>query len=615
MGKKKRRSRETAKKSAPIMEEKSAQHDVIGITSLVKHRAYVALFLFLLSFGVFAPSLRNAFVWDDVEYIQKISYGLNVLSINYRTFYRVADRKGFSHYRPMLFTSFVADHAMWGLSPFGFHLSNIIFYSISTVLFYFFALLVLEEFKVDGKEAIAFISSLFFVFYPTHVESVSFIGARGDLLFSMFFFLAFMFHVLSYRRIWYLVLTAIGFSLSLLSKEVAIAFPLVVLGFDLLSGRFRSRSNIIKYTVYGILVLIYFYLRGGVNTIMPASPREQLYNEILRQSPHGVFGVIEGLRILLSTYLFYIGKLIFPFNLNPFIADLSLSFYYLFSSIIVILVLCVISFISIRKREDITAFSIFWIFITLGPSALVAVFGVAATPLADRFLYLPSAGYCLLIGYLIMELGKRVRFHKIGWVLILLLCVSYLFITVRGQGIWRDNVSLWREASKKSPDHCYPHANYGAALTVAGRSDEAVQQFLVALEPDVKGDDQIRAFTADNLGGLYANKKDYDDAEKWLLKAIDYDSTYGLTYYHMGLLYFIKGNSTDSVSDYRTAEEYLKKGLGLHKNPDGNTHLLLAKVYTQLGEKERAKEEAGRAIKIGLNEQYYKEAQYILNME
>ncbi len=607
MGRKKKRLREPSKKSAQIIEEKSAQYDIIGITSLVKRRAYVALFLFLLSFAVFAPSLRNAFVWDDVEYIQKSSYSLKASNITSRILLENTHRKGFSHYRPMLFASFVMDDAMWGLSPFGFHLSNIIFYSISTALFYFFALLVLEEFKVDGKEVIAFISSLFFAFYPTHVESVSFIGARGDLLFSMFFFLAFIFHILSYRRLWYLVLAAIGFSLSLLSKEVAIAFPPVVVGFDLVSRRFTSRTNIIKYAVYGILILIYFLLRGGDIPKLP--------DEVAGQSTHGVFGIWESIRILLSTYLFYIGKLIFPFNLNPFIADLSLSFYYLFGSIVVILLLCVICFISIRRRENITAFSIFWIFIALGPSALVAVFGVAATPLADRFLYLSSAGYCLLIGYLIIELGRRGKFHKIGLVLGVVICISYLICMIRGQGMWRDNVSLWREASRKSPDYCYPHANYGAALTVAGRSDEALQQFLVALEPDAKGDDHIRAVTAENLGCLYANKKDYDDAEKWLFKAIDYDPTYGMTYYHIGLLYFIKGNYTNSVSDYRTAEEYLKKGLVLPKNPAGNTHLLLAKVYTQLGEREKAKEEAKKAIKIGLNEKAYKEAQHILNME
>ncbi len=85
------------------------------------------------------------------------------------------------------------------------------------------------------------------------------------------------------------------------------------------------------------------------------------------------------------------------------------------------MLLCIIGFISIRKREGITAFSIFWIITTLGPSSLVAIFGVATMSLTERFLYIPSAGHCMLIGYLIIETGIRIKAQQAAWVCGLLL--------------------------------------------------------------------------------------------------------------------------------------------------------------------------------------------------
>src|SRR5579885_962393 len=410
-----------------------------SIRRLAEHKTLVAVFLFLICFGVFALSLRNDFVWDDVIYLKNSPDYFRVSNINSGLFLGIKGHQGFSYYRPILFISFAIDHELWGLSPFGFHLSNTIFYSFSTVLFYLLVLFMLEEFKVDGKEVKAFLSSLFFAFYPTHVEAASWISGRMDLLCSLFFFLAFV--------------------------------------FDILSRIFKSRDSILRYGVYGILILIYFYLRG--RAILPQSPGGGV-----QQSTHNIYRVWEVLRILLCSYLFYIKKLLFPFDLNPFITAVPQGFYYLVSSILVILLLCVISFISIRRREYVTTFSISWIFITLGPPSLVAVIPVTATPLADRYLYIPSGGYCLLIGYLIIELEKRVEYKKLVYALGLALCLSYLFFTIRGQGIWKNDLVFWESVSKRSSDQFIPHIDYGAALREAGKTDEAIQEFLTAFRSE-----------------------------------------------------------------------------------------------------------------------------------
>ncbi|MGH7802419.1 MAG: hypothetical protein ACREOW_17630 [Thermodesulfobacteriota bacterium] len=545
----------------------------------IQHKGLVALFLFIVSFGVFAPSLKNRFVWDDHKFIEQRSSSINASHITYKMLIPGIGKSKRVHYRPIMSISYVMDKGMWGVSPFGFHLSNIIFHSISTVLFYFMVLLVLGGFRVDRKKEMAFLSSLLFALYPVHVEAVSFVSARSDLLCSIFFFLAFIFYILSQRRLWFLILTAFCFYLSLLSKEVAVAFPIVAIGFDLISRRFASRESILRYSILGISILAYLYLRGRAYVIIPG-----VFSERFQLSVQEVVQIWEVLKVLLSSYLFYIKKLVFPFNINPFITILSISFYYLVSSILVVILLCIIGFVSIRKREGVTAFGILWILATLGPSSLVAIFSVATMSVAERFLYIPSAGFCMLLGYFVIAAGKRMKSQKTAWALGSLICIFYLFFTIWGQSIWKDDLSLWGYASKRSPYDAIPHSNYAEALNSLGKMDQAIEEFLIALNQGVRGTKKEKAAIANNLGHVYMDKKkEYSKAEEWFLKAVNYDPKYKPTYYHLGLVYFLKGQAGNSVSDYRKAENYLNKAL-YYKD----TRVLLSMVYSVLGEKEKA---------------------------
>ncbi|MGE5443540.1 MAG: tetratricopeptide repeat protein [Ignavibacteriales bacterium] len=576
---------------------------------LIEHKALVAILLFLLSFGTFSFSLKNNFVWDDVEVIEKNYYSFKSAHITSIVIPKEQE-KVIAYYRPMVPISMVVDWDIWGVSPFGFHLSNIIFHSISTVIFYFLVLVVLGEFGVDGKESVAFLSSILFALHPMHVESVSWVAGRTDVLCGLFFFLAFTFHILSYRKLRLLVLSALCFFLSLISKEVALAFPIVALGFDLLNRRRANQAimySILRYTAYAGLVLIYFYLREKEFASVPG-----LSGEVVQQSTHNIYRVWEVLKVLLSSYLFYVNKLVFPFDFNAFIGIVPKGLYYLVSSTLVILILCVIGFISIKKKEDITAFSIFWIFTSLGPSSLIAIFNISSAPLAERYLYIPSAGYCMLIGYLIFKAGERIKNQKAVWAFIFLLSLLYLLFSIQRQGVWKDNLALWSDTSEKSPYYAIVHSNYGMALRDAGKTDEAIRELSIALNPEVKDTMRGRAATANNLGLAHIDKEDYRGAEKWFLKALYYDSTYGKTYYHLGLIYFIKGENGNSVSDYRTAEGYLKKTLEMYISY-GRANLLLAKVYMRLGEREEAREQAKMALRSGLIEPLSTEARGILN--
>ena len=115
MGKRKKEHKETKKKNPNVADSARFEKKGVRITSFIGNKGLVALFLFLLSFGVFAPSLGSDFVWDDISRIKESYYKLNLSDINYKTLVPWLG-KGFKgkHYRPILQISSVIDNEIWG---------------------------------------------------------------------------------------------------------------------------------------------------------------------------------------------------------------------------------------------------------------------------------------------------------------------------------------------------------------------------------------------------------------------------------------------------------------------------------------------------------------------
>lgn len=99
----------------------------------------------------------------------------------------------------------------------------------------------------------------------------------------------------------------------------------------------------------------------------------------------------------------------------------------------VILAICAVAFVSVKKKENISAFTIFWILATLLPAVAVAIFALALTKLADRFMYIPSAGICILFAYILYELGRRFKMRRISFALTAIFALSFAVVTVDAQ--------------------------------------------------------------------------------------------------------------------------------------------------------------------------------------
>lgn len=597
-----------------------------GFYPLFRNRLVLSIILLAVSFSVFVPSLYNEFVWDDVTFIVKAEQYLETYDFNPEMFLK-KPKSNVKYFRPLFTLSLVTDYRMWGISPFGYHLTNIILHSACTLALYFMVLVLCREFKVKSGNAVAFLSSLLFAVYPLHVESVTFVSARADMMAGTLLFLSVGFYALSYRKLLYLIPAAACFFFSLYTKEVAYSFPIVLLGFDLISRRFFSRINIVKYGIILLLASVYVLVRfdsflSGADLMKKSTVR----------GLSGMDLVTEFLVGFLGSYLYYGWKFIYPYELNHFIASIpGGDVLHITLSVMLVVAVAAVCFVSIKKKENFTAFSLLLLFATIGPAVMIAIFPVAITRFAERFMYIPSAGFCMLAAYVIVLAGSRSGIKWLSWALAGALTVSYVVVTVKGQEVWQNNLTFWKAAVERTPEATAPRVNYGEALRNAGRTAEALEQFRAARERATKVDVRGRTMSTIPLAMNYINRGEYDLAEEVLEEALkddpgvaaDYNHLKGYIYiqredlsaarkylsrsieikwwnasahYLLGAIYHAEAEESKSPEKYKEAEEELKAAIRINGRL-AEARLTLAKVYLATGRRDEAVKEAREALK------------------
>lgn len=571
----------------------------------LKNKLIAALVLFVISFGVYCFSLSHDFVWDDTQVIEKSYTNFEAAGVGEHFFPKKVSNSKSRYWRPVLMLSYFMDRVVWGGSPFGYHLSNLLFNSLAVVSFYFLCLVFFSYALPGLKDYASFFSAFLFALFPMHVESVAWVSGRTDLLAGLFFFLAFSAHMrISSAKgklfFVFLILSAAGYYLSLLSKEVAIAFPLVALMFDLARGEFR-RNQLYVYLAYAALTALYLFFRSrgfiSVTDVIPSAAIIASPDIGAAAKPEaGGLPIWEFLTTLTKIYYFYIYKLLFPFGFNAFIASLPSGLVYHTFAFFVVGIAGLATIWALFKRKLYISFAVLWVLFTIGPSALIVFFGVSATAVAERYLYIPSAGYCILLVFGIVKFFKgRLKPMSISVIALGLVFLPFIFFR---QLDWQSNLSLWQDTVAKS-SAALPHVNLGYALRGVGMDEEAKGQFLIALHPESGDSKRGRAITSNNLGLIYLDEDDLDKAEFAFEKAAKLDPSYGRTYHHLGLVYFIRGSESGLDSDFKTARKHLRKALRAYRNY-GLAQLLMAKVQFELGEYEKARIMAGRALQSGL---------------
>ncbi len=508
---------------------------------------YLALLIISVwTFGIYYNSLNGEFVFDDESVVQN---NISIQSLSGIPKFFTAD-EGFHkvigrYYRPVVSASYTLDYAIWGLNPFGFHLTNIFIHIISSILLF----LILEQLFRKNKKSvfISFIGTMIFAVHTIHTEAVSWISGRTDSIVTLFFFASFLFYVkytekeksvssghLSQGRTKYLILSLIFYCLGLLSKEMIITMPVILFLYDYFYRRLdfkKISSNYEVYLYYIGLTLLYFVIRY---MLLLDVPEREKYLYFYGTDFFTIFGT------MLKTIPVYFKLLFLPVNLiyhyNGVISDVKSAADIMFILSAAFVIALIITGWLLRKSYGVLSFCIFFFLVSLIP-----VLNIIQTMnlMAERFLYMTSFIVSLLVCFVLYKTAGGKYFKSLTTVFsVIILLFSYL--TFERNKDWQSNNALY--STGEGIDGTVLLVNSGNIYANNKNFDEAAKRYFMALEIR-----ENNILANHNLGLVYLLKGNYDSAEYRLKKGIAIDSLAPDGYFQLAVLYKTKGNIDEAI--------------------------------------------------------------------
>jgi tetratricopeptide (TPR) repeat protein len=448
--------------------------------------------LFGFAVAVFARSLANGFALDDLWLIKEnpFVHGLAHLRRLFSSDYLAPHLRG-GLYRPLVTASYALDHAIGGGHPLVFHLVNVLLHGAVCVLVFRVLSALLRERRVAAGAAFLFAA------HAVHSEVVAGVAAgRPELLAGGFLLAAWLAHLAGAdrppgrRRPGLAAASAAAYGLALLSKESAAVLPaLVLLGDVLLRGDPRAplRARLAQclardlrlYLGYAAVAGVCLWARAAaLGSLLPAGDlRDPVSNPLVELPP--------GSRLASALFVGLRGVALL-------VAPLELSYDYSFDQIPAVAsprdprawlaaaaaLLAAAGFALAARRAPPVALALGWHALAAAPTSnLLVPTGVI---FAERLLYLPSVGFCLLVALGVQALAARLPGRRApalcAGLLAALLALHAARAGVRSAD-WRDSETLWLHDLSVAPRSTKVQANAGWVLLLAGRPEEALACF------------------------------------------------------------------------------------------------------------------------------------------
>ncbi len=424
--------------------------------------------LVLLSLGL---SLAGEFVWDDHPLIVQnslIKKADRLGDILTRGFWESDDShdRFRAFFRPVVIVSYLMDYTVWGPEPFGFHLTNLL-------LHFACCLLVLRLTLDEGLDPRAgFAGAALFAVHPVHVESVSWISGRTDLIACLLMLAAFACHTRREGRLPFRVASWLLFGCALYSKEMAATLPAVVAVSAWLSGPLSGRLRRATSASAPFFAILGLYLLSRLTVLESAA------------GPLYTLGVVSWVATGLFVVSRYLTLLLLPLGLDahyPYkpIETLADPRVVIGALMLAVLVFAAWRLARVRSRA---LFWLAWAAVTLTPVLLFGRFGDIL--LADRFLYIPSVGAALLAAFGIHAVMRveRAGVCRGGLAATALLVGLLSVLSVSRTLVWADDERLFTDMLETSPHSALVHNNLGLAMYHSEDLPNAIEHFQAATE-------------------------------------------------------------------------------------------------------------------------------------
>jgi protein O-mannosyl-transferase len=424
----------------------------------VQHERAIAIALALIAALAYANSLANGFTLDDTAIILENPL-VHSLSGVFRAFAHPywPEVWGWGQYRPLAIASFTLQWWMGGGAPWVFHLLNIAWHAAACVLLW----RLLTNWLPSAAAACG---ALWFALQPVHVEAVASVVGQTELMATTFVLAACLAHRQGQR------LAALWFALALLSKESGVVFIGLAMAMDLLGG-VRPRRDL--YTRYVVAALLY---AGALGVLFTGQ-------SMLKVAPLWYHAsTADRWLTMLSVVPEYIRLLVAPLALHyeygPQMTVLATSITPTVALGAALLCVIILVAVTARTRAPEITLGLAWFAIAIAPVA--NVFFASGVVLAERTLYLPSAGAALIVGWVVVWAAGRTPRRAAALATIGLAALAAR--TWTRTPVWHDDVALTIASVNDSPLSYKAHHAAGVLLAETGRWPEAAVQYRMARE-------------------------------------------------------------------------------------------------------------------------------------
>ena len=498
--------------------------------------------LILLAVLCYGNSLFNAFVYDDEQqilqnpYVKSWHYLPQIFTTTVWSFVGAAGTT--NYYRPLMTFTFLVLWQAFKDIPFGFHLFNITLNAAVVVLVF------AAGRRLFRDRRVAWVAAALFAIHPVHTEVVDWIASVPELEVTFFVLLTFWFFTHLDKSSWkFQIATVASFALAVLCKEPALMFAPLAIAFEhFVRPDNRGTSLVAKMKRYAPLcVVATAYLLLRVALFGKLAPVLQHPKITWPQNIYSAFALVAGY----TKYLFWPAPLsafhVFHSSISPwefpvlagisvFLAAGALIFY-------------------LHKRTPAAAFCILWMGITIAP--VLNARWMASNVFTERYLYLPSVGFCWLVAWCGLQLWDRSA-AKASWPrgilgasAIVIVAVSVLSI-VRRNTIWRDDMTLYTHTLETDPDAAVIRSNRASLYFDAMQYDKALPEWQLALaqKPD-------NVVTMNALGILYTRLNRNDDAKSIFKQAIAAKPLWGDSHFSYALLLQKTGHLSEALVEFK----------------------------------------------------------------
>lgn len=390
-------------------------------------------------------------------------------------------------YRPLATLMFALDAHLWGLKPALFRFWNVVGHFFNGVLLF----LVLWR-RLGLKKIPSLLAVFIFWFHPVQVETVQWITQRSNVFCLFFMLTALYFFLENPISTTSRILGGTAFLLALLSKEVGVVTPVLLLALDK-----NRKTHVRLYVALGLMALSYVLLRSG------------LLGQFGQRAFRGGDWLGNGL-IGAVSFLEYIKLLLWPWSLTIShyqYVDSPWESVWPWVGVVAQLLFfgCVLILWKIKQVRVWQA--LLWVYISL---FLVLGFFPTDTFVAERFLYMALPGFALLLAVLFgnFSLGKAV---------LAALLIFYVGRSYERIDVFQTERQLWQSAVETEPNNAFAWASLGSAYAVEGDNEKAVQAYYRCLQSGPSS--HLAKAVLSNLSRLAIARKDYTEALIWMQKA------------------------------------------------------------------------------------------------